>query len=154
MTLLNVSFGIFAFMPLGWLFMAFVIIIECLTLTRFLNNKWYDKIIYRTATITNIISGIIGIIISMVLNGGWWLVVWFPWVSAHDVYTPGETPDLTSLYIYYAGAFVLTLIIETTVNILFLRKHYPTKKILLATLLTNIISYAVGTIVLYSYSFN
>jgi hypothetical protein len=43
MTLLDVSFGIFAFLPQGWLFMAFVIIMECLAMTRLLLSKWFDK---------------------------------------------------------------------------------------------------------------
>ena len=77
---LDVSFGIFALMPLGWLFMVFVIGIECVVLTKFLKHQWFNKRIYGVATLTNIISGITGIIISIKINGGWWLVVWFPWV--------------------------------------------------------------------------
>ncbi len=153
MTLLDVSFGIFAFMPLGWLFMAFVIILECLVMTRLLLPKWFDKRIYRVTAWTNIISGLLGIIISMVLNGGWYLVVWFPWVSNNEINL--STKDaLQGLIIFYAAAFVLTLIIETITNILFLRKYYATKKIIRATAIANILSYAVGTIVLISYSFH
>jgi hypothetical protein len=152
MTLLNVSFGIFAFTPLGWLFMAFVILFEGLLVTRLLLSKWFDIRIYRVTAWTNIISGIIGIIISILLNGGWYLVVWFPWVSEHEINLTRDG-SLQFLIIYYAAAFALTLIIETLTNILFLRKQYPTKKIFKTTVIANILSYAVGTIVLYSYSF-
>jgi hypothetical protein len=151
MILLNVSFGIFAFLPQGWLFMLFVILIECVILTKLLKNKWFNKRIYGIATLTNMISGIIGIIISMALNGGWWLVVWFPWVSSYEVRT---TTHFKALIIYYACAFILTIIIELLTNWLFLKKHYKDRKILTATMLANFVSYTVGTLILYLYSFS
>ena len=152
MILLNVSFGIYAFLPQGWIFMAFVIFLECLVMTRLLMQKWLDKRIYGVSTLTNIISGLFGIIISMILYGGWYIVVWFPWVSSNqfDLSTPNA---LQELIIFYLSAFVLTLIIESVINILFLRKHYSVSEILKATLVTNIVSYAIGTLALYSYSF-
>lgn len=155
MTLLNVSFGIFAFLPQGWLFMAFVILIECLLLSKFLNHKWFNKRIYSIVLFSNVISGVIGIIISMILNGGWWLVVWFPWVSNKEVFDFGNDPSeaIKWLIIYYLCAFILTIVLETITNWLFLRKQYKTRKLIKTTLLVNIISYAVGSIVLYSYSF-
>lgn len=152
MLLLNVSFGIYAFLPQGWIFMAFVILLECLVMTRLLTPKWLDKRIYCVSTLTNISSGLCGITISMILYGGWYMVVWFPWVSSNQFNL--STPNaLQELIIFYLVAFVLTLIIESVNNILFLRKHYSTSKILKATIVTNIVSYAIGTVVLYSYSF-
>ena len=152
MIFLDVSFGIFAFMPQGWVFMAFVIILECIVMTRMLLPKWYNKRIYGVTTLTNVVSGVTGIIISMILNGGWYLVVWFPWVSSNEI-DPSNREALDGLVVFYLLAFVLTLIIETAINVLFLRKHYPTKKVIKATVIANILSYAVGTVVLYSYSF-
>jgi len=153
MTLLDVSFGIFAFMPQGWLLMAFIILIECLTMTRVLLPKAFDKRIFIVTALTNVISGAAGIFISMALNGGWWLVVWLPWVSSHeiDLSVKGE---LQTLIIYYAMAFVLTLIIETIINVPLLSQHYSIKKIIKATLIANILSYVAGTLVLYSISFH
>lgn len=153
MTLLNVSFGIFAFMPLGWLFMAFVILLEGFAMTRMLMPKWFSAKIFRITVWTNMISGIFGIIISLLLNGGWYLVVWFPWVSEHEIDLT-RNGSLQFLAIYYAAAFILTLIIEILTNILFLRKTYLTRKIITATIIANVISYVAGTLALYSYSFN
>jgi hypothetical protein len=152
MIFLNVSFGIFAFLPQGWIFMAFVILIECLILTKIFNQSWFNKKIYGITTFTNVISGIVGIVISMILNGGWYLVVWFPWVSRNEI-TLSNKESLSGLIIFYLIAFILTIIIETITNWLFLRKQYKTKQILITTLTANIISYAIGTILLYSYSF-
>lgn len=156
MTLLNVSFGIFAFLPQGWLFMAFVILIECLFLSKFLNHKWLDKRIYCVIAASNVISGLVGIVVSMILNGGWWLVIWFPWVSNKEVFdfSDNSTEVLRWLTIYYLCAFILTILLETITNWLFLKKQYETKKIIKTTLLVNIISYIIGSIVLYSYSFS
>ena len=150
MVLLNVSFGIFAFLPQGWLFMAFVILIESVILTKLLRHQWYNKKEYCTATLTNIISGITGIVVSMKLNGGLWLVVWFPWVSSNEV----NARNINWLVVFYACAFILTIIIELFTNWLFLRKLYKRKQILVASMIANIVSYVVGTLVLYSYSFN
>ena len=83
--LLNVSFGIFAFLPMGWLFMAFIIVGEAFLMSKYLIQRKFNKRIWGSAAISNIVSGVIGIIITMILNGGWWLVVWFPWVSSHEV---------------------------------------------------------------------
>ncbi len=78
---LNVSFGIYAFLPMGWLFMALIILGEAFLMSRYLVRKGFDKRIYLSAAVANAISGAVGIAISMALNGGWWLVVWFPWVQ-------------------------------------------------------------------------
>lgn len=151
MALLNVSFGIYAFLPQGWLFMLFVISIECLFLSKLLNNKWTNRQIYATVIISNVVSGIIGITISLLLNGGWWLIVWFPWVGDYEV--RGENA-LLALSLYYLCAYLATIILEALINWVCLRKQYPAKKILVNTLLVNTISYIVGSIILYSYSFS
>lgn len=133
--------------------MAFIIILECLTMTRFLLPVWRNKRIYGFTVLTNVISGIFGIVTSIILNGGWYLVVWLPWVSKHEVDLANKE-ELNAMIIYYAAAFVLTLIIETNINVFALHRQYPIGKIIKATLLTNIISYLIGTLALYSYSFN
>ena len=40
---LNVSFGIYAFLPMGWLFMAFVILGEGFLMSWYLIRKKFDK---------------------------------------------------------------------------------------------------------------
>ena len=81
MKLLNVSFGLYAFLPQGWLFMAFVILAEAILMSLYLTRKIFNGLVYTSAVVSNVVSGLFGIIVSMALNGGWWLVVWFPWVS-------------------------------------------------------------------------
>ncbi len=152
MILLNVSFGIFALMPLGWLFMAFVIILEAVVLTRLLTPQWFSGSIYRVAAWTNMISGILGFITTLVLNGGWFTVIWFPWVSNNEIDLSVEDA-MQFLMIFYAIAFALSVGVELCANLIFLAKTYPRPKIVKATIIANVLSYAAGTVVLYSYSF-
>ena len=135
--LINVSFGIFAFLPEGWLFMILIMLLESFILSKLLCHKKIDKQIYISIFGSNIISGAVGIITTLALNGGWILVVWFPWVSSHEINIsePG------------------TLILESFTNWLFLKRKYKTRQILINTLIANIISYLIGTFILYSYSF-
>ena len=145
--LLNVSFGIYAFLPMGWLFMAFIIVAEAFLMSKYLIQQNFNKRIWGSAAISNIISGIVGIIITMMLNGGWWLVVWFPWVSSHEVNVHNSN-HLWGLIIYYLVAMILSVLIELLVNHLILRKEYSFKKTLNATLIANAFSYFVGAVLI------
>jgi len=147
----DVSFGIYALMPQGWVFMISIILIEAVVICRRLTTKWYDHPIYGRVTISNVVSGLAGFFISLKLNGGWYLVVWLPWVSNNEINISNQT-ELLGLGILYVAALILTLIIELPLN-LFLFKKYPRREIFRSTLSANLISYLFGTIALYSYSF-
>ena len=121
--------------------------------SKFLEKKWIDKKLYKVAILSNLVSGITGIAISMMLNGGWWLVVWFPWVSDHEVDIHNRK-SLEWITLFYVCAFVLSIIIETLINWLLLRKKYSPKKIFVSTFWVNVISYLIGSVALYTYSFN
>lgn len=127
-----------------------IILIECLGLSYILTKNWYNRKTYKTAIFSNLISGIIGITGSIILNGGWWLVVWFPWVSDNEV---GGAEGFKGFAIFYAIAFLLTLLIEGLVNYLMLKKDYQKSQIISTTLIVNIISYTIGSLAMYSYSF-
>jgi len=148
----EVSFGIFVFFPQGWLFMTLVILIECIIMTKILKKNWFDIRIYGFTALTNVISGIGGLLISMVLTNFQYIVVWFPWVGSTD-FNPSNTESLNGLIILYAVAFILSVLLELFTNWKFLWYKFETKQILTATLITNIASYTIGTILLYSYSF-
>ena len=144
---LNVSFGIYAFLPMGWLFMAFVILGEGFLMSWYLIRKKFDKKIYLTATVSNIVSGAVGIITTLALNGGWWLVVWFPWVSKHEV-DIHDPQSLWTLVLFYFVALILSVLIELLINHLMLQKRYPFRKTLHATLIANAFSYVLGAVLI------
>ena len=61
--------------------------------------------------------------------------------------------ELLSFFLYFALAFVFTVIIELIVNSLFLKKHYEFSPVMRATTIANVVSFMVGSMALYSYSF-
>ena len=132
---------------MGWLFMAFVIVIEAFIMSKYFTGEAFSKRVYLSSLISNAISGIIGIIASLSLTGGWWLVVWFPWVSSHEV-DIRDSQELLALVIYYFVAMILSVLIELLSNHLYLRKEYPFSKILSATLRANTFSYILGAILI------
>ena len=144
---LNVSFGIFAFFPVGWLFMALVILGEGFLMSWDLTGKKFEKKTYQTAALSNIVSGAVGIITTLELNGGWWLVVWFPWVSKHEV-DIHDPQDLRALVLFYVAALILSVLIELLINHLMLQKRYPFRKTLRATLIANAFSYVLGAVLI------
>ena len=152
MQLLNVSFGIFAFLPQGWVFMILIVLLEAWLMSRWLCKKRLDRRITGTAVLSNFVSGLLGIITTMILNGGWILVVWFPWVSSHEIDITTRV-GLLGFCTIYLIAFVLSVLIEALVNWLMLRKHYSTRQIIKSTLLANVASYILGSIILYAFSF-
>ena len=144
---LNVSFGIYAFLPMGWLFMAFVILGEGFLMSWYLTGKKFEKKTYLTAALSNIVSGAVGIITTLELNGGWWLVVWFPWVSKHEV-DIHDPQSLRTLVLFYFVALILSVLIELLINHLMLQKRYPFRKTLHATLIANAFSYVLGAVLI------
>ena len=150
--LLNVSFGILFLMPQGWMIMILIMLLESFISSELLCKRILNGRITATVFLANTISGLFGIIMTLILNGGWWLVVWFPWVSSHEV--DFSLPNaLTGFIIYYIVAFVLSVVIELLINYSMLGKIHPAKKIIRTTLLANLASYFLGSIIIYSLGF-
>lgn len=145
----NVSFGIFVFMPHGWAFMVAIVLIEISLISRMMAGKWWDWDFMWLVSLANAISGAIGFVASMVINGGWWLVVWMPWVSSNEVKLEEH---LTKFGIYYACAFIVSVATEGLVEH-FMLKRYAKKKVWFACLTSNVASYALGGALMYSLSF-
>lgn len=143
--LLNVSFGIYALLPQGWLFMMFVILCEAVLMSRFLAHSNKNTRIYLSALFSNAVSGLFGIISSLKLNGGWWLVVWFPWVSGHEVNVRDKS-ELVDFLTYYLLALFLSVLIELAVNCAMLCRRYALSEIFKATLKVNIVTYSIGAV--------
>ena len=151
--MLNVSFGIFAFMPQGWVLMILILLLESFIMSELLCKRKFTRRITASVFCSNFISGLFGFIITLIINGGWMLVVWFPWVSSHEIDLSAPNA-LVGFIVFYLVAFVLSVLIEILINYIILGRIYPFGKILKATLLANIASYLLGSIVLYSYSFS
>ena len=150
--LLNVSFGILILMPQGWIIMILIMMLESVITSELLCKRILEGRITATVFLANIISGLFGIIITLILNGGWWMVVWFPWVSSHEV--DFSIPNaLIGFIIYYIVAFVLSVVIELLINYFMLGRIYSAQIIFRTTLLANLASYYFGSIIIYSLGF-
>ena len=151
--LLNVSFGIFALSPVGWLFMAVVIVLEIFLMARMLLKANWNHPIGIAVLLSNVASGAVGIAASLALNGGWWLVMGVPWVSRHEV-NLSNPAAVWGFVLYYIVALLLSILIEAVVNYFMLRKQHQPKRIVRSTVFVNLASYLLGSIVLYAFSFS
>jgi len=110
--LANVSFGILAFHPIGWGLMLAVIAVEAVMLRRFSGADAATSRTFLVSAVANGVSGAVGFAVSLWLNGGWWLVVWVPWVTANEA-VRSQWPELA---VYMAVAYVLSVVIEIAVT--------------------------------------
>jgi len=147
--LYNVSFGILLLLPPGWIIILLTLFIESLIISKFLNKRYYNKRIYIVIIVSNLISGAIGFAGSLLLNGGWWVVAWFPWVSNNEV----RSSQLLEFVIYFVIAILLTFIIEILVNVLCLKKYYAIKTITKASIIANMVTNFTIVVLMYTYSF-
>lgn len=153
MIFLNTAyFGKYASLPMGWLFMACLVAIEIVVMSQILDHAYFKSKIAFSALMSNAVSGIIGAYTSIAISGGRLFTVWFPWVSSKEV-EPSNDEELFSFFLYFACAFVATVIVELIVNSLFLKKRYEFRPVMRATIIANVVSFLLGSFVLYSYSF-
>jgi hypothetical protein len=115
--LCNVSFGILAFSPTGWGLMLLVILLEGFLLAWLLPTA-KRRTYFITSFVANAASGAVGFVVSIALTGGWWLVIWVPWVTAYDA----SREQWPNLGLYMLVAYVGSIVIESLVAKVFLRK--------------------------------
>lgn len=132
--------------------MILIILLEAWLMSKRLCKKRLDRHITGAAFLSNFVSGLAGIITTLILNGGWILVVWFPWVSTHEI-DISSRDGLLGFCLIYLIAFVLSVLIEALINWLMLRKRYSNRQIMKSTLLANVASYLFGSLILYAFSF-
>ena len=138
-------------MPHGWIIIALVLFLESGIVSKMLMSKWFNKGIWIKVVISNIISGVVGFALSMGLNGGWWLVTWFPWVSSNEV----KREHLLFFSIYFLLAILLTLVIEIAFNLLTIgkTKEHSKSSIAIASLIANCATNLPIIVFMYLYSF-
>lgn len=132
--LANVSFGIFAFHPLGWALMLAVIGMEALAL-RALPGAQPRRNRFVVSLASNALSGIVGFVVSMGLTGGWWLVVWVPWVTANEA----SYKHWPKLIAFMGIAYVASVVIESYV-VKSLLPHATTKHVVMVLAIANLAS--------------
>lgn len=151
---LNVNFGLFAlFSPLAWVYDLLVLILESFLAVKILLKLAYNGRIYFSVCLSNLVSGIAGFALTLLLTGGWILVIWQPYVGPKEIMGP-PFGAWGNFILYYVLAFVLSVGIEFLVNWLCLKSRFDARRIWKMTLLVNIVSYIVGSVFIYSISFH
>ena len=148
-TTFNVSMAILILMPQGWAIIAGILTLEVLLFYVFLKREFKFGELYWRLTVSNLISGISGFILSLSLNGGWLGAFWFPWVGSHEIQFMSSY-----LIIYFVFIFAITLIIEIPINILLFKKlGIKWKRTFLVSLTTNAITNIGCAFIIYLFSF-
>ncbi|EPF27433.1 hypothetical protein HMPREF1221_00241 [Treponema socranskii subsp. paredis ATCC 35535] len=149
-TTLNVSMAILILMPQGWAIIAAILLLEAGLFYLFLKHEYKFKKIFWRLTVSNLVSGISGFILSLVLNGGWLGVFWFPWIGSHEI------QFMSPFFIlYFFIIFAITLLIEIPINIILFRKLgiHP-KQTFFISLSVNAITNIGCAFIIYLFSFN
>lgn len=153
MTLLatTATFGKYATLPFGWFFMTVLVIVETIIMSKLLTRRLFTPSVMFPVIVSNVVSGVVGSMVSKAINSGWILVIWFPWVSAVEI----DVNDESSLYVfilYIIVSFFATVTLELLLNLFFMKRR-GFKPLLRATIIGNLASYLLGCFVLYAYSF-
>lgn len=149
-TCMNVSMAILILMPVGWAIITAILFLETLLFYLFLKKEHqFKKLLWRLA-VSNLVSGVFGFVLSLMVNGGWLGVFWFPWVSSHEI-----TFMSSYFIIYFIAVFIVTLLIEVPINILLFKKlGIKWKKTLSVSLAANAITNIGCAFIIYLFSFN
>ena len=139
---LNVSMIILIFMPLGWGIIVTILVLEALLFYLLLKRCVPFFVTLGYLSISNLVSGLAGLGLSLLHNGGWYGVFWFPWVGRYEV-SLGDPHSLGFFIVYFLIIFLITMIIEIPLNILLFKKRgicigRTIRVSLLANLVTNV----------------
>jgi len=120
-----------------------IIFIEGVFLSKYLDNKLFNKKIVQIVAISNIVTLILGQIKVFYI---FWETFSGPILSRLPI-----GPD--ELIVYKGGieiviAFIITLIVESIINTFFLVTDYKWRRILFGTLISNLITYSILTLLI------
>ena len=146
----NVSMALLILLPQGWAIISAILLLEVSLFYFLLKRQYKFGGLFWRLTISNLVSGVLGFLLSLKLNGVWLGAFWFPWVSSHEI-------KFMSLYfiIYFLIIFIITLIIEIPINILLFKKlGIKWKTTLITSLIVNAITNIGCAFIMYLFSFN
>ena len=70
-TTLNVSMAILILMPQGWAIITAILLLEVSFFYFLLKRQYKFGGLFWRLTISNLVSGVLGFVLSLILNGGW-----------------------------------------------------------------------------------
>lgn len=145
MMLLNVPFGAVLFMPPGWIYIISVIVLESFVASRYLKHKNWDKNLFLVLLSSNLLSGLIGLFIGLFLNLA--IVFWTP-IFGRELWDFIASSGILLVFSSYLGVMLATILLEFLFNWLLLQKTYHLDQIFKMTILVNIASYILTSILI------
>lgn len=129
----------------GWFFLIFVLAAESMLLSKYLTNKMVDNRIVMSVIVSNIVTTIIGYVLFDKQNSGGHLLNWIP----VDYY--GNHVLMSRTVFMLVSTYIGSVVIESFVNVLILKKYFTIKKIFSGTSLVNLVTYIVAGVIIFLY---
>jgi hypothetical protein len=129
--------------PIGFAFLFFVLIAESALISRLLSRTVYDKKIWTTIIISNLLTTLLGLVIYKQPAG----LLSYTSVDSYSgvlLFKRAVSTFITS--------FLMTLAVELPFNVWRLHKFYPIKNILSYSLLANLLTYLVAVLIYLVYA--
>ena len=132
MILLNVIIGFRYLFYIGAILLITVVLVEWLFLSKYLAGRWGRKKILLSVIVANLLSTLIGL--TSFFSYGWHVV--------SDLIKESIFPPEQILWFFMMMlAFIVTIILEIPLNIVFLKRYFRYRRIIAATLYANIFTY-------------
>lgn len=144
----RITFREYFWTPLPFLFLLIVALIEGCIASKFLKKGAFIRRVIIAVFISNITGYFLEYFLSVILNAGHIMLVWIPWVKIIG------TKDLLNYMLSFPLIFIVTLLVESSINWLLLKRYFASSKILKTTLWTNLISLLILIIVFNFVIFN
>lgn len=123
-------------------FLVFILVAESLWLSKALSKRWYEGRIWLTVVLSNLLTTFIGIVI---YNKPFGLLSYLT-IDHYKGDLQFEQPIETFII-----SFVITVAVELPFNAWLLRKHFNLQRVLMGSLLANILTYLVAAAIFLYY---
>jgi hypothetical protein len=104
---------------------------------KFFNQPKQNKKIFFTVITASVIGYFTEYFLSYALNGGYTILVWIPWVKLIGKF------ELQNYLISFPAIFLFTFLIESLVNLIFLKRYFKWNLILKSTFWIDLIMFII-----------
>jgi len=144
----RINFNEYFWTPYSFIILIIIGVFEGAIASKIIKDKLFNTRIILAILISNIIGYFAQYYFSILLNGGYHLFVWIPWIKIIREY------DLFDYIISFPLILTVTILIESFCNWIILRKFYKGRLILKTTFWINIMSWIILIIVINCIVFN
>lgn len=144
----RVTFSHYFWTSIPFIVLLIIALMEGCIASWLLKNKTFNRQIIIVIIISNAIGYFSEYFLSVLINGGHILLVWIPWVKIIG------TIDLIDYILSFPFIYLVTVLVEGSVNWLLLKHNFANKKILKTTIQINLVSFLILVIIFNCVVFN